>query len=348
MCGPDGKVYTLWLKNGKSSSPRATIIGSDFPPGTKVTAILRDAGKSDIFACDINGRISTSWWHVLKNFLGAFGWTYGWSSWRLVGEQFAGGTKVAAVLCEGKLIHLFAQAEDGQIHMLQWTRDEGWSKSLQGQQLPRNNQGFPNGAHITVTARTEEHMNLFVCDGDGNIEAVEWSSDAGWTSWELIGQEFSTQTEITVVVRNEDTLEIFACRPNGKICTTIWKADSGWKCTWKEISLGANINAQSKVAAAKLSSEITELFVHGSDGFIRTCWCSELPAQWSAWKSIGRRQFQGSVDVVTVVRPGSRSVDILVSNNDGQGITVWWTRGSKLNWENWRQLQLPEIFKSQE
>ncbi|KAH7084570.1 heterokaryon incompatibility protein-domain-containing protein [Paraphoma chrysanthemicola] len=343
LCGPDGEVYSLLLKNGSNRSGSATEIGGDFPPGAKVTPISRDAGKLDIFACDIDGRISTSWWHAI----GFIGWTPWWVSWCQVGEHFSGGTKVAAILRKGRVTHLFAQAEDGQIHTLQWTSDEGWSKDLRGQPLPRKEQGFPNGAHITVIARNEEHMNLFVCDGDGNIATVEWSSDAGWTSWKLIGQEFLAQTEITVIVRNENTLEIFACRPNGKICTTIWTADSGWQRTWNDISLGANINAQSKVAAAKLSPETTELFVLGSDGFIHTCWCSEIQPQWSAWELIGRWQFQGSVDVVAVVRPGSRSIDLLVSNNDGQGVTVWWTRGSKLNWENWRQLELPKIFKSQ-
>jgi hypothetical protein len=191
-------------------------------------------------------------------------------------------------------------------------------------------------------------MNLIVCDGDGNIEAVEWSSDAGWTAWESIGQRFSTQTEVTAIVRNEDALDIFACRPNGQICTINWKAGSGWTHPWKTISFGAQFKAQSKVATAKISSETTELFVHGSDGFIHTCWRHALQPEWSAWQLVGRQQFRGSVDVVAVVRAGSRSVDLLVSNNDSQGLTVWWTRGSKLNWEIWRQVQLPGIFRFHE
>jgi hypothetical protein len=51
------------------------------------------------------------------------------------------------------------------------------------------------------------------------------------------------------------------------------------------------------------------------------------------------QKFLGSVDITAVTRTGARAVDLFVSDNQGSGITVWWTRGSKSNWEEWRTLQ---------
>jgi hypothetical protein len=350
LCGPNGNIYTIWWTDGDGWSQEHTNVGGEFPPGAKVTAVSTDAEKLDLFVCDINGRIFTSCWHVqesrklltliLHRTIGWSGWT-SWSSWNQVGEQFWGGTEVTAISREGKALHLFARAEDGQIHTLQWTKEDEWSKNIRGHPLPRDTQGFFDGAHITITARTEGHMDLLICDSNGNIKTLGWSSLAGWTDWKLIGEQFSTESGIATMVRNESTLQIFACRLDGKICTTYRTADSGWEHTWRTISLGANFRAESKVIVTKISAESLQLFVHGSDGFIHTCWDSGLSANWSTWESIGRQTFSGSVDVAAVVRMGARAVDLFVSNNEGQKHTVWWTRGTKSNWEKWRLLQLP-------
>jgi hypothetical protein len=351
LCGPDGNIYTIWWTDGYGWSREHTNIGNgDFSPGAKVTVVSMDPEKLDLFACDINGRILTSCWHVQESqkLLALILYrTIGrssWSSWKKVGEQFSGGTEVTAISREGKALHLFARAEDGQIHRLQWTKEENWSKNIRGHPLPRDTQGFSGGAHITITARTEGHMDLLICDSNGNIKTLGWSSLADWTDWELIGEQFSTESGIATMVRNESTLQIFACRLDGKICTTSRTADSGWEPTWRTISLGANFRAESKVIVTEISVESLQLFVHGSDGSIHTCWDSGLSAEWSTWESIGRRKFSGSVDVAAVVRMGARAVDLFVSNNEGQMHTVWWTRGRKSDWVEWRALQLPSFL----
>ncbi|KAM3067386.1 hypothetical protein ACMFMG_005257 [Clarireedia jacksonii] len=345
LCGPDGNIYTIWWTYGDGWSQEHTNVRGDFPPGAKVTVVSMDAEKLDLFACDINGRILTSSWHVQKSrqlftliLHRTIGWS-SWSSWNKVGELFSGGTEVTAISREGKALHLFARAEDGQIHTLQWTKEENWSKNIRGHPLPRDAQGFSDGAHITITARTEGHMDLLVFDSNGNIKTLGWSSLAGWSDWELIGEQFSIESGIATMVRNESTLQIFACRLDGKICTTYRTADSGWEQTWRTISLDANFRADSEFIVTKISVESLQLFVHGSDGFIHTCWDSGLSAKWSTWESIGTQVFSGSVDVTAVVRIGATAVDLFVSNNEGQIHKVWWTRGRKSKWDKWRVLQ---------
>lgn len=114
---------------------------------------------------------------------------------------------------------------------------------------------------------------------------------------------------------------------------------------WQNISLSANLRAESKVAVTQLSSKAMQLFVHGSDGFIYTCLGAGLQAKWSAWQPMRGRQFSGTVDVAAVVRKGSRAVDLLVSHNESEKLTVWGPRGSESNWEAWRSLQSPWISK---
>jgi hypothetical protein len=343
VCGPNGKVYTWW-EHGKGWANLPTTIKGDFPPGAKVTVVSRDAKKLDLFACDIDGRICTAWWHIPDNPFGILGWSL-WSGWYVVGNHLPSGTKVAAVSRREKLLDLFAQTENGQIHMWQWTEQDRWPKDHQGLPLPRNSQGVPDEAHITVAASDEDHMNLFACDRDGSIRVAMWNSDAGWTDWKSIGRGFSAQTEVTAIVQDQNTLELFACQPDGQVCTTAWEVGSDSIPTWNKLSYGAKFAAQSKVVATKLSSETTELFVHGRDDLIYTCWCSETPTKWAKWEAIQLKRFLGSVDVVAVVRVGSKSVDLLVSHSDDQGLTVWWTRGSKHKWRRWQELQVPENFR---
>jgi nucleoside phosphorylase len=343
LCGPKGHVYTLWWLEGTGWSSDCTDVGGDFPPGARVTVVSRDGQKLDIFVCDINGRIFTSWWHVSDIIAFLFKWPM-WSSWGKVGEQFPGGTEVAGIWSGRKSLDLFACAGDGQIHTLKWTNESKWSRNTQGDPLPRESPGFPTGAHVTVTARTEHHMDLFVCDSVGNVKTLGWSSLTGWSDWKLIGQQFLA--DVAAIVPTEDIIELFACQLNGRIYTTKWTTDSGWEPTWDCISSNTSFRVESTVVVTRLSSEIFQLFIHGSDGFIHTCWRSGPLAEWSTWKPINKQKFSGSVDVTAVVRMGARAVDVFVSNNEVRGPTIWWTRGSVFSWEEWRILPFKNVFKS--
>ena len=335
LCGPDGHVYTLWWVEGAGWSSYCTDIGGDFPPGARVTVVSRDEDKLDIFVCDINGRIFTNWWHVSD--IIAFFWKWSmWSSWEKVGEQFPGGTEVAGIWSDRKSLDLFACAGDGQIHTLKWTNESRWSRNTQGDPLPREPPGFPTGAHVTVTARTEHHMDLFVCDSIGNVKTLGWNNLTGWSDWKLIGRQFLT--DVAAIVPTRDIIELFACQRNGRIYTTKWTTDSGWKPTWDCISSNTSFSAESTVVVTRLSPEVSQLFIHGSDGFIHTCWRSGPLAEWSTWKPINKQKFSGSVDVTAVVRMGARAVDIFVCNNEVRVPTIWWTRGSMFAWEEWRIL----------
>ena len=338
LCGPDGHVYTVWWKSEPRWS-KHTDVGGDFPPGAKVTAVSRDPEKLDIFLCDINGSIHTSWWH-LSVYGRLFPWATSWAKWERIGDQFFGGTEVIAILRGTDAIHLFALAEDRQIYTLQWTpRGGGWPENRCGNPLPQGPQIF-FGMHIEVAARTENHLDLFVCDGDGSVMTLGWSDPTGWTDWNLIGQGFSTELEIAAIAPNEKTLEIFACQPNGRIYTTHWTIDQGWKLTWDWISLGANFRAESKVIVVELVPEGLRLFVHGSDGFIHTSWCSGLRSEWSEWQLIEGQTFSGAVDLSAIVPKGGRAVDLFVTNNEGERLSIWWTRGSRQSWESWRIIPL--------
>lgn len=338
LCGPDGRVYTLWWEQNRGwSSPHRSLDG-DFAPGAKMTAVSRAAEKLDLFACDIHGNIFTKWWHVPEMVVLLFQWTI-WSPWEKLGERFHGGAEVAVTSRGQEVLDLFSQSEDGHINALQWTKERGWSKGTYGKSLPKDPRGFPVGAHITVIARSQQHMNLFVCDADDNVKTLGWSGGSGWTDWESIGRQFSNETEISAIVPNLDTIEIFARKRNGQAHTTNWTVSLGWKRVWNQIPLGAGIRAESKVTVIKLSSETLQLFVHGSDGFVHTCWRSGSLAEWCTSRSVRMQKFLGSVDITAVTRTGARAVDLFVSDNQGSGITVWWTRGSKSNWEEWRTLQ---------
>ncbi|KAF2273332.1 purine and uridine phosphorylase [Westerdykella ornata] len=343
LCGPDGHVYTLWWVDGRGWSPGHKIIGDfgDFPSGAKVTAVSRDAEKLDIFACDIHGRIRTSWWQLPYYQL-----TIGsrWKTRDPIGEQFLGGTQAAAVSRDVNTLDVFALAEGGQIHTLQWIKVDPWSRRT----LSKDPLGFPVGTRVTATARTKQHMDVFVCDGDGNVKTQGWSSHADrWTDWEVIGQQFLPGTKIAAIVPDEDTIELFACRPNGQIHTTKWAANSGWERTWTEVSGGAKFKATPKVTVTKLSPGTLHLFVHGTDGFVYTCGRSGPGAEWSTWESVRNQRFLGSVDMAVAAWKGAKAANLFVSNNDGQRVTVWWTRGSMSNWEEWRTLKLPEVFGSE-
>ncbi|USP73610.1 purine and uridine phosphorylase [Curvularia clavata] len=356
ICGPDGRVYTLWwlqdpgwihqilgLQNTGWSSTSQNLDG-DFAPRAKITAVSRVAEKLDIFACDIYGKISTRWWHVPEiPIISSFKWSR-WSSWEQVWEGFYGNAEVAVISRGEDVLDLFCQSEDGHINALQWINGRGWSNGTYGESLPKDTHSFPDRAHITVITRTQQDMNIFVCDADGNVKTLGWNGDSGWTDWESLGQQFSNKTEISAVAPNADTIEIFARKLNGQAYTTNWTVSSGWKRAWDPIPLRAGISAESKVTVIKPSPETLQLFVRGSDGSIHTCRRSGLQAEWCTSEPVGTQKFLGSVDVAAVTRTDSNVTDLFVSNSQGSGVTVWWTRGRKSNWEEWRTLELSPVF----
>ncbi|KAJ5026839.1 purine and uridine phosphorylase [Bipolaris maydis] len=342
LCGPDGRVHNLWwLEDSGWSNPG--LLKGDFAPGAKITAVAKAAEKLDIFACDIHGKLLNKRWYVPEMISPFLQWTR-WSYWETVWEGFLGGAEVAVISRGEDVLDLFSYSEDGHINTLQWIKGKGWSKDTYGRPLPRDTHGFPVGAHITVIARTSQNMDLFISDADGNVKTLGWNDGNVWTDWQLIGRQFSNKTEISAIVPNVDTIEIFARKPNGQAYTTNWTVSSGWKRVWNQIPLHADIRAESKVTVIKLSPETLHLFVHGSDGSVHTCWRSGLLAEWCTSRPVGTQKFFGSVDVTAVTRTGSRAVDLFVSNNQGSGVTLWWTRGSKSNWQEWRALQLPPVF----
>jgi hypothetical protein len=125
VCGNNGQVYTAqWTKDlGWPKSDNWASLGGSFLPGTMVTATFRSSREINLFICDRNGSVSTSWWTI----------GHGWSEWKLIGEESPGRVEVAAVARNpGSDFEVFVGGYDGQEYMVEMKRgaqsrwDKGW------------------------------------------------------------------------------------------------------------------------------------------------------------------------------------------------------------------------------
>jgi hypothetical protein len=126
VCGKNGQVYTAqWTEDlGWPKPDNWTSLGGSFLPGTMVTAIFRSCKEIDLFICDYNGSVSTSWWTIGD----------GWSEWELIGGESPGRVEVAAVIRNpGSDFEVFVGSYDGQEYIVEMTRgaQSRWDKRWQ-------------------------------------------------------------------------------------------------------------------------------------------------------------------------------------------------------------------------
>jgi len=126
VCGKNGQVYTAqWIEDlGWPKPDDWTSLDGSFLPGTMVTAIFRSSKEIDLFICDRNGSVSTSWWTIGD----------GWSEWKSIGGESPGRVEVAAVIRNPSSdFEVFVGGYDGQEYIVEMKRgaQSRWDKRWQ-------------------------------------------------------------------------------------------------------------------------------------------------------------------------------------------------------------------------
>lgn len=150
------------------------VLNEVFVPGTRVEAISRKTDQIDLFAVNLSGEVKTAAWSPNAN-SGKWG---GW--WRITENNgtFALGTPISSVSRSADHLDIFAIGLDGRVWTAAWGPQtdytwKGW--------WPIGSAKFAQGLVIAATARSLNHIDLFMRGFDGNIWSHAWDGD--WKSF---------------------------------------------------------------------------------------------------------------------------------------------------------------------
>jgi hypothetical protein len=176
--GLDGRVWSAAYGPGTDGKwdwvGWFPVLNEVFVPGTRVDAISRKTDQIDLFAVNLGGEVRTAAWSPSAN-SGKWG---GW--WRITEDNgtFALGTPISSVSRGADHLDIFAIGLDGRVWTAAWGSQtdstwKGW--------WPIGSAKFSQGAVIAATARSLNHIDLFMRGFDGNIWSHAWDGD--WKSF---------------------------------------------------------------------------------------------------------------------------------------------------------------------
>lgn len=333
------------------------VESATFQQGGPITALSRKPDVIDLFMVGSNGKVYTSWWTTFGR------WSGFDDKWMAIGGlNFPVTSKVTAVARKSEILDLFIVGSDGRVYTNWWTLEGGWNFSGDWQALGGS---FPTTAQVVAVHRSPNNLDLFVCDGSGQVQTTAWEDGVrNWPAptdnWDSISQldTFPAAAKVSAVARGKDHLEVFVCASDGQVAWATWSSTtpwSGFSGPWARLGQGAgNFPLASSVAAISrtVEKDIVDLFVVGNDGHVYTSWWTRTggwltPGQ--PWEDIGgSSSFSPGYDLAALARKPD-IIDLFICGTDGQVYTSWWTRGNAWSGigNNWRKLggsfALPQV-----
>lgn len=176
--GLDGRVWSAAYGPGTDGEWNwigwFPVLNEVFVPGSRIDAISRKTDQIDLFAINLSGEVRTAAWSPSAN-SGKWG---GW--WRITENNgtFALGTPISSISRGADHLDIFAIGLDGRVWTAAWGSQtdytwKGW--------WPIGSAKFAQGSVIAATARSLNHIDLFMRGFDGNIWSHAWDGD--WKSF---------------------------------------------------------------------------------------------------------------------------------------------------------------------
>ena len=182
VVGSDGRIYHAWWTqdnswsglNGWGSIGGAFSSGDEktalFAPGKEISVVSRSPDNLDVFIAGSDGSVYHSYWYTSGNWSGAN------DTWGTVPgtEKFSANTQVAALSLSISNIEVFASSADKKLSHTAWGADSDWSSSNGNWDLIATPE--QSEARVSAIARNATNLDTFICDSDGRVRVVSWSS----------------------------------------------------------------------------------------------------------------------------------------------------------------------------
>ncbi len=195
---------------------------------------------------------------------------------------------------------------------------------------------FPDGAPVAAVTRSDNNIDLFICDSDGRVYTAWWRKGDGWSSaddgrWSSIGGTLPASVPVTAITRSNNDIDLYATGNDGRVYTAWWRDGDGWSSAddgrWS--SIGGALPAGAPVAAVSRSRNDIDLYATGNDGRVYTSWWRDGDGWSSAddgrWSSIGGA-FPRDARVTAITR-SRNDIDLYATGSDGRVYTSWWRDG---------------------
>ena len=286
VSGRDGAVYsTFWDANGGWTGVWSRLSDPHFgdgftiPPGSPVTALLRNPNHLDLFVSGRDGAVYSTFWDANG------GWTGVWS--RLSDPHFGDGftippgSPVTALSPNPNHLDLFVSGWDGAVYSTFWDANGGWTGVWSRLPDPHFGDGFtiPPGSPVMALSRNPNHLDLFVSGWDGAVYSTFWDANGGWTDvWFRLpdpnfGDGFTIPpgSPVTASSRNPSHIDLFVVGRDGGVYSTFWDANGGWTNVWFRLSdpnFGDlfTLPSISTISALSSNPDHVDQFVVGKDG----------------------------------------------------------------------------------
>ena len=291
-------------------------IGGIFPKGAPVTPVSRNPDHIDAFAVGDDGKVYSAWWASGND------WSGVGDKWGSIGGSFPAGAKVSVVSRHEDHLDVFAMDSNGDARSCWWSLDNGWSGTDKDWgNLGNPGQAFSPGTEISVLARYDNTLDLFVIGPNGSVYSKWWAESADWSDWNNIGPVFSADSipanaKLAAVARTPENLDLFVVGSEGRVLHSWWTQDNGWSGLkgWGSIGGAFSLNDKKtalftpgmEISAVARSPDNLDVFVPGNDGSVyHSYWYTS--EDWSGvndnWGTIpGTEQFSANTKVAALSR----------------------------------------------
>jgi hypothetical protein len=278
-----------------------------FPPGATVSAVVRGAGRVDLFAVRGDGAVVTTTNGLSGN------------KWEAVGgpsPTFA-PQHVGVVTPQVPTVHVLA-ASGGAIYESTQSSEAGPYSAWQAVGLP-DAAAFPSDTSVAVVASNPVTIDAVARGNDGRIyraTRVLSPTDTGWTAWAALGNVLlSNSTMVTAASHAPTELDVFALNPGGTPSAILhnddWP-DGGW-VGW--FTLGGTALAGSRVVA--LSS--MDLYVIDPSGEVMTRPFDQQSSMWApGWVPISPCGAVVAASSIEAVRGVGTATELAAVDATGQ------------------------------
>ena len=335
-------------------------IGGIFPQGAPVTPVSRNPDHIDLFMVGQDGKVYSSWWASGND------WSGIGDKWSPIGGCASPGAKVTAVSRHGDHLDVFALDSDGNVRSCWWTSDNGWSGvDKDWGNLGNPGKAFSSGAGISVVARYDNTLDLFVVEADGNVYSRWWAENADWSSWNNIGSVFPADSvpanaKVTAIARTPENLDLFVVGNDGRVYHSWWTQDNGWSGLKGWGSIGGAFSSDDnkmalfspgiEVSAAARSKDNLDVFIPGTDGSVyHSYWYNG--GDWSGvndnWGTVpGTEKFSANTQVAALSRSSS-NLEVFACSADNKLARASWNQqgdwsSSNGSWDLISKPQQPE------
>jgi len=310
------------------------VLGDIATPGTPPSLVSLDPHRLDVFASSSDGRTFTGAWDDRV----ASGVWRGW--WNIQTGHIVPGGAVTAVSRAPNKLDVFHVSNDGHIYTAAWDHHVADGK-WRGWWRIGNLKAKP-GSPVSVVARDDHKLDIFVASADGTTWTAAWDRDAadgtwrGW--WNIQTGHIPAGGTVTAVSRAPNKLDVFHVSNDGGIYTAAWDndvADSKWRGWWRIGNLKAKPGAPVSVVAR--DDHKLDVFVAGADGKTWTAaWDRDAAdGTWRGWWNIQTGHIRPGSAVAAVSRAPTK-LDIFIVSKDNQVYTAAWDHHvADGTWRGW-------------